>query len=70
MTCKGICIRYKAITMKNKRYHGRYLDGQSRCDVCDIYIRWDGNSCPCCHYKIRKNPRRRKEVTKLNLIRI
>ncbi len=63
MTCKGICSRYQAFGMKNG---GRYLDGQSRCDMCDgIWIRWDGLYCPCCSHKLRKKPR--KSISKLNL---
>jgi hypothetical protein len=38
MTCKGICIRHKA---QNPAHSGRYAAGQKRCQVCEIFIRWD-----------------------------
>jgi hypothetical protein len=49
MTCKGICIRYKA--------SGRYATGRKRCQQCDLFIEWDGLRCPCCGYKLRTRPR-------------
>jgi predicted amidophosphoribosyltransferase len=49
MPCKGICIRHKASS--------RYATGQKRCQVCELFIRWDGSLCPCCGYKLRTKPR-------------
>ena len=38
MTCKGICIRHKA----HKPYRsGRYANGQKRCQICELFIKWD-----------------------------
>ena len=48
--CKGICTRHKAL--------GRYSDGNKRCKNCDLFIKWNGLSCPCCGYKLRTNPRK------------
>ena len=48
MTCKGICIRYKA--------SGRYDNGHKRCQVCNIFIKWEGLWCPCCGCKLRTRP--------------
>jgi hypothetical protein len=49
MPCKGICIRHKASS--------RYIDGHKRCKSCDLFIKWDGFSCPCCGFKLRTTPR-------------
>ena len=49
MTCKGICIHYKT--------SGRYGDGHKRCQVCNIFIKWEGVRCPCCRYKLRTRPK-------------
>jgi hypothetical protein len=40
MTCKGICIRHKA--QKPSGTSGRYTSGQKRCQICEIFIKWDG----------------------------
>lgn len=62
MTCKGICIRYKAV----KPYSSpRYALGQKRCQVCEMFIAWDGLWCPCCHFKLRTTPRYLKYKEKL-----
>ena len=57
MPCKGICIRHKASS--------RYATGQKRCQVCELFIKWDGLSCPCCGYKLRTRPRHFKLKAKL-----
>jgi hypothetical protein len=54
MSCKGICIRHKAIKISNKL---RYANGQKRCKMCDIFVQWDGVYCPCCGYRLRTRPR-------------
>lgn len=48
--CKGICIRHKSL--------GRYSSGNKRCKNCDVFIKWDRLSYPCCGYKLRTNPRK------------
>lgn len=54
MSCKGVCDRYKAIKPVGI---GRYAAGQKRCQVCEIFINFNGNNCPCCNYKLRAKPR-------------
>ena len=54
MTCKGICLRHRA---PKPRLSGRYVSGQKRCQVCEIFIKWDGLFCPCCGYRLRTKPR-------------
>lgn len=56
MGCKGICIRYKSIKNPKK---GRYSNGEKRCQICEIYIKWKGLWCPCCGYRLRTKPRNR-----------
>jgi len=53
MTCKGICIRHKA---QKPLGTGRYSTGQKRCQICEIYLKWDGFWCPCCGYRLRTRP--------------
>ncbi|MFQ5941090.1 MAG: hypothetical protein ACE5KA_05260 [Nitrososphaerales archaeon] len=62
MTCKGICVRYKA---QKPVGSGRYASGQKRCQICEIFIKWDGLWCPCCGYRLRTKPRNLKYKAKL-----
>ena len=62
MTCKGICIRHKA---QKPVGSGRYAIGQKRCQICEIFIKWDGLWCPCCGYRLRTKPRNLKYKAKL-----
>ena len=57
MTCKGICTRYRA--------SNHYANGQKCCQVCELFIKWDGLWCPCCGYKLRIEPRKLKYKIKL-----
>jgi len=57
MTCKGICIRHKA---SRPVIGNRYSTGQKRCQVCEIFLKWDGLWCPCCGYRLRTRPRNSK----------
>ncbi len=74
MTCKGICIRHKA---PRPVIGDRYSTGQKRCQVCEIFIKWDGLWCPCCNYRLRMKPRNmdyrdklraRKKIAKYQLL--
>src|SRR5688500_3494659 len=62
MTCKGICGRHKA---QKPVGSGRYASGQRRCQICEIFIKWDGLWCPCCGYRLRTKPRNLKYKAKL-----
>lgn len=63
MACKGICSRYKA--QKPMWERGRYASGQRRCQICEMFIEWDGLWCPCCGYRVRSKPRNSKYKAKL-----
>ena len=39
MTCKDICIRHEAV---RPQVGYRYSNGQKRCRVCDLSMKWDG----------------------------
>jgi hypothetical protein len=65
MTCKGICVHHQA--QKPTNGLSRYLDGQKRCQVCQLYIKWDGIWCPCCSTKLRLSPRGRRYREKISL---
>ena len=67
MTCKGICIRHRA--EKPLGHFGRYATGQKRCQVCAIYMRWDGIWCPCCGCRVRTKSRNSKFKQKLKTTR-
>ena len=67
MTCKGICIRHKA---QKPVGSGRYVSGQKRCQICEIFIKWDGLWCPCCGYRLRTKPRNLKYKAKLSARRV
>jgi len=54
MVCKGICNQHKA---KWSSHQYRYANGQKRCNVCAIFVQWDGFSCPCCGMLLRTRPR-------------
>ncbi len=62
MTCKGICIRHRA---QKPVGSGRYVSGQRRCQICEIFIKWEGLWCPCCGYRLRTKPRNLKYKAKL-----
>ena len=62
MTCYGICTRYKA---QKPVGTGRYASGQRRCQICEIFIKWEGLWCPCCGYRLRTKPRNLKYKAKL-----
>ena len=62
MTCKGICIRHKA---QKPVGTGRYSTGQKRCQICELFLKWDGLWCPCCGYRLRTRPRNLKYKVKL-----
>jgi hypothetical protein len=62
VTCKGICIRHKALKPTGA---GRYSSGQKRCQICEIFIQWNGLWCPCCGYRLRTKPRNLKYKAKM-----
>ena len=62
MTCKDICIKHRA--QKPPPPISRYATGQKRCQVCEIFIKWEGIFCPCCGCRLRTRPR---NLNKVNL---
>ena len=38
MSCNGVCERYRA--KRNHNIPSRYTDGQKRCSVCEVFIKW------------------------------
>jgi predicted amidophosphoribosyltransferase len=62
MVCKGIFLRHKAMKPVGT---GRYSIGQKRCQVCEIFLTWEGLWCPCCGYRLRTRPRNMKYKAKL-----
>jgi hypothetical protein len=66
MPCKGICHKYKAI--KPALPDTRYGIGQKWCNLCDVFINWDKNKCPCCGLMLRTRPRDTKSREQLRII--
>ena len=64
--CKGICGRYRATRPLDGR---RYSTGQKRCKSCEIFIKWEGVSCPCCGYRLRTMPRSSEDREELRMIK-
>ena len=62
MLFRSICVRYKA---QKPVGTGRYASGQRRCQICEIFIKWEGLWCPCCGYRLRTKPRNLKYKAKL-----
>jgi hypothetical protein len=54
MVCKGVCPRYKT---KCNFHRLRYANGQKRCNVCEVFVNWDGRFCPCCGMLLRTRPK-------------
>ena len=47
--------------------YGRYAAGQKRCQICEMYVKWDGIWCPCCGCRLRIGPRLCKHKAKLRM---
>jgi len=54
MGCKGICHKFKASWIAHQY---RYVNGQKRCNTCELFVMWAGNRCPCCSHVLRTRPR-------------
>ena len=54
MVCKNICYRFRVTKDRRGSY---YAQGFKRCQVCQIFIEWNGTKCPCCHINLRTRPR-------------
>jgi len=62
MACKGTCKNIQAFKITGE---SRYGIGQKRCQVCEIFIQYDGLYCPCCGYRLRQKPRNSNYKSKL-----
>lgn len=66
MVCTDICLRYKVI--RPFGHGGHYGAGHKRCQICSIFMKYDGVTCPCCHYQLRTNPRSKKYKEQLRVL--
>lgn len=58
MACKGICKRYPPHPPNNKIGKGMYSNPENcRCRICDRFMAWEGNYCPCCGYRVSRIPK-------------
>lgn len=62
LSCKGTCKFWEA-------EKPRYAKGVPRCNICEIFLKWEGLFCPCCGYRVRLGPKNKKtrEVWKRRL---
>ena len=65
MACKEICLFHKA----KSNGKNRYSNNQKRCQICEIFLNWDGVWCPCCGYMLRTHPRNNKSHKKANSLK-
>jgi hypothetical protein len=54
MACCKNYNRYKVTNDLSGRY---YEEGYKRCQVCEIFIAWNGTKCPCCSQILGTKPR-------------
>ena len=59
LSCKGYCSKYGS---KKGGKYSLYAQNFKRCTECAIYIKYDGNRCPCCKYPLRTK-RRSKDLS-------
>ena len=55
LDCKGHCNRFGS--KKGGGKYSLYAQNFKRCTECAIYIKYDGNRCPCCKYPLRNKRR-------------
>ncbi|MEM3159715.1 MAG: hypothetical protein QXJ74_02925 [Nitrososphaera sp.] len=67
MGCRGICPSYRAYRSEGP---SRYACGQKRCQICDLFLKCDGNLCPCCGYRLRTKPRGTKYKEKMRAMKV
>ena len=61
-SCKNICKRYKK--GMTPAIGSMYLAGFARCNICQVFIKWEGLWCPCCGVHLSKKPRYKKSYNK------
>ena len=65
MSCKGICIHHKSFSLPSRF---RYINGQKRCQICQVFIKWQGFWCPCCGFRLRGKPRNTKDKNRYKMM--
>jgi hypothetical protein len=55
--CIGISSRHKVIRLSTGN---GYLIGQKGCQVCQVFIYWQGLFCSCCGCRLRNKTRNGK----------
>jgi hypothetical protein len=64
MPCKNICRIYRATKERRGSY---YSNGNKRCQICDVFIKWKGIKCPCCGGTLRTKPRNTAKLERINM---
>ena len=60
--CKGNCKTKFCLSIGDTLL--RYNNGQKRCNICDVYFKWNGAKCPCCNAILHVRPRHSKAKKK------
>ena len=58
MACKGNCSKHEYEGSPCGMYKGLV----KKCQVCDLFINWEGLRCPCCNYLLRLKPRNKNRA--------
>ncbi len=66
MTCMGICEKYHA-RLQGGIGGSHYALGHKRCQVCSLFVKWEGLWCPCCGNRLRARPRNKEYKKKLRV---
>lgn len=64
--CRDTC---SVLYVRKEKERGRYETGCKYCMICAIWLRVDGNFCPCCKVQLRTKPRTRKGKERLRQLK-
>lgn len=66
MPCAGVCV---------SEYGGIYRPrggrpptlGCPRCNLCGVFIEWEGNYCPCCRQRLTHRRRKSGRIPEIEV---
>lgn len=59
MPCKSKCVEFKATVGWGQSHYDLQ---HKRCQICEIFMKWDGLWCPCCGYRLRSARHHKKNL--------
>lgn len=66
MACRGLCsnpdfiAEYQVLVKFSWRKTMPYSNGYSRCQECELFMKYNDKICPCCKWTLRRSPRSKK----------